>query len=87
MLSAIVVVKLNLCPFFCSYLRRESFSNNIIDISISKSDTIEKAFHAFWEEVQSFYQSTNQISCSVIVFPELQLFGNYELFELFTDRY
>lgn len=41
----------------------------------------------YWEEVAGMLTSTEKEMATVLlVFPELELFGNYELFEAYCER-
>lgn len=55
--------------------------------SISRAKTVEEAFYMFWYEVL-YMLSTTERECSTVLltFPEIDLFGNYELFEGYCDR-
>ena len=55
---------------------------------ISRATTAEEAFSMFWQEVLFLLSSTEKdYSTTLLIFPEIELFGNYELFEAYCEWY
>jgi len=54
---------------------------------VSRATTADEAFYRYWEEVLMVLQTPERSMATVLlVFPEIELFGNYELFEAYCDR-
>jgi len=61
---------------------------HIYRYSVSRATSADEAFYRYWEEVMIVLQTPERAMATVLlVFPEIELFGNYELFEAFCDRY
>jgi hypothetical protein len=56
--------------------------------SVSRATNPDEAFFRYWEEVLLMLQvPEKQVATVLLVFPELDLFGNYELFEAYCEWY
>lgn len=54
--------------------------------TVSRAHTAEEAFFRYWEEVQAVLATSEKnISTVLLVFPELELFGDYELFDAYVQ--
>lgn len=80
-----VIADFGVCPF-TSDSKRAGIPMGEIRYIISRATGADEAFYAFWHEVDHMLR-TDERSCSTVllVFPELELFGNYELFEAYCE--
>ena len=80
-----VIAGFSVCPFTISP-ERAGIPMGGVRYTVSRATTVEEAFLRYWEEVE-FLQATNEKDWSTVllVFPELGLFGNYELFEVYCE--
>lgn len=54
--------------------------------TVSRATTCDQAFLSYWKEVQALLSVPERdISTVLLVFPEIDLFGNYEVFENYCD--
>jgi len=54
--------------------------------TVSRAKNCDQAFLAYWKEVQALLSVPERdISTVLLVFPEFDLFGNYEVFENYCD--
>jgi hypothetical protein len=82
-----VVVDFGVCPFTINK-NRAGIPMGEVRYAVSRATTPEEAFIAYWEETQAMLKvSETEISTILLVFPELECFGNYALFEAYADRY
>lgn len=83
----LVIAGFNVCPFTMDALKA-GIPQGGVRYSISRAHTAEEAFLRYWEEVEILLKSTEkEISTVLLIFPEIELFGNYELFEIYCERY
>lgn len=55
---------------------------------MSRAISPDEAFYRFWQEVQLMQQNSERsLGATLLIFPELDLFGNYDLFESYCDWY
>ena len=74
-----------ICPFTMDP-DRAGIPLGAVRYTISRAVTPEEAFLAYWKEVQATINADEKdISTVLLVFPELELFGNYELFESYCE--
>ena len=53
---------------------------------VSRAEAVDEAFFRYWEELKLLQTvDEKEISTVLLVFPELKLFGNYEIFEAYCD--
>eukprot|EP00607_Mallomonas_marina_P010364 CAMPEP_0182421368 /NCGR_PEP_ID=MMETSP1167-20130531/6732_1 /TAXON_ID=2988 /ORGANISM="Mallomonas Sp, Strain CCMP3275" /LENGTH=528 /DNA_ID=CAMNT_0024598435 /DNA_START=39 /DNA_END=1625 /DNA_ORIENTATION=+ len=80
-----VIADFGVCPFTMDP-QRAGIPMGGVRYTISRTIEPEGAFESFWKEV-SYMLSSTEKECSTVllVFPEIQLFGNYELFEAYCD--
>jgi hypothetical protein len=82
-----VVVDFGVCPFTINQ-GRAGIPMGGVRYAVSRAKTPEDAFIAYWEETQAMLKATEtEISTILLVFPEMECFGNYALFEAYADRY
>lgn len=80
-----VIADFAVCPFTVD-AHRSGIPVGGVRYRISRAHTPEEAFLRYWEEVQLLLSTTEkEISTILLVFPELELFGNYELFESYCE--
>jgi hypothetical protein len=54
--------------------------------SVSRATNIDEAFYCYWDEIYRLLSaSEKEIATTLLVFPEVGLFGDYELFEAYCD--
>ena len=64
---------------FCTLLLTQS-------CRISRAETVDEAFFRYWEELKLLQTvDEKEISTVLLIFPEIDLFGNYEIFEAYCD--
>lgn len=80
-----VIADFGVCPFTADSEKAGIPMGNV-RYTVSRATGPDEAFYAFWEEVGYILQ-TPEKNCSTVllVFPELELFGNYELFESYCE--
>ncbi len=67
--------------FLCLYNTTRSSS-----YTVSRARGIDEAFLRFWQEVAALLITVEkEMSTVLLVFPEIDLFGNFELFEGYCD--
>eukprot|EP01041_Mallomonas_annulata_P006512 gene6512-13151_t len=81
-----VIADFGVCPFTMDP-NRAGIPVGGVRYQLSRAKTADEAFFVFWNEVLHLLNTTER-ECSTIllVFPEIELFGNYELFENYCDR-
>eukprot|EP01039_Chlorochromonas_danica_P010798 gene10798-12000_t len=80
-----VIANFGVCPFTLDP-DRGGIPMGGIRYSLSRATTVEEAFYRFWEEIHLLHmQEERAVSTVLLIFPELSLFGNYELFEAYTE--
>eukprot|EP01038_Epipyxis_sp_PR26KG_P005370 gene5370-7448_t len=80
-----VIADFSVCPFTMDP-NRAGIPMGGVRYSISRATTPEEAFLRYWEEVQILINTHEKVmSTTLLVFPEIELFGNYELFESFCE--
>ena len=80
-----VIADFAVCPFTIDP-NRAGIPLGGVRYSVSRATNVEEAFLRYWEEVQLMMKTPEKdIATVLLVFPELLLFGNYELFEAYCD--
>lgn len=68
------------------WLRSCTTSIGGVRYRVSRAVTAEEALFRYWEELKLLQTvQEKEISTVLLVFPELELFGNYELFEAYCE--
>jgi hypothetical protein len=80
-----VIADFSVCPFTVD-ANRAGIPLGGVRYSVSRAATPEEAFFEYWRETQLLLATPERELCTtLLVFPEVALFGNYELFEAFCD--
>jgi len=80
-----VIADFAVCPFTIDP-NRAGIPLGGVRYSISRALEADEALLKFWQEVRLLLQTPEKDMATVLlVFPELELFGNYELFEAYCD--
>jgi len=80
-----VIADFAVCPFTVDP-DRAGIPMGGVRYSVSRATSADEAFYRYWEEVMIVLQTPERAMATVLlVFPEIELFGNYELFEAFCD--
>jgi len=80
-----VICDLGVCPFTVS-VNRAGIPLGGVRYTVSRAKGVDEAFLRFWEDVAALLVSSEkEMSTVLLVFPEIELFGNFELFEAYCD--
>lgn len=80
-----VIADFNVCPFTVDP-ERAGIPMGGVRYTVSRALSSDEAFLRFWEEVYALLSSSEKDMATVLlVFPEHDLFGNFELFEQFCE--
>lgn len=80
-----VIADFNVCPFTVNP-ERAGIPMGGVRYTVSRALSSDEAFLRFWEEVYALFSSSEKDMATVLlVFPEHDLFGNFELFEQFCE--
>eukprot|EP00600_Ochromonadales_sp_CCMP1393_P013247 CAMPEP_0175013844 /NCGR_PEP_ID=MMETSP0005-20121125/10165_1 /TAXON_ID=420556 /ORGANISM="Ochromonas sp., Strain CCMP1393" /LENGTH=483 /DNA_ID=CAMNT_0016270387 /DNA_START=17 /DNA_END=1468 /DNA_ORIENTATION=+ len=80
-----VIADFAICPFTIDP-NKGGIPMGGVRYSVSRAKDPEEAFLRYWEEVKLTLEvPEKQVSTVLLVFPELELFGNYELFESYCE--
>ena len=80
-----VICDLGVCPFTVS-VNRAGIPLGGVRYTVSRAKGVDEAFLRFWEDVAALLiSSEKEMSTVLLVFPEIELFGNFELFEAYCD--
>ncbi|KAJ1442045.1 hypothetical protein B484DRAFT_442458 [Ochromonadaceae sp. CCMP2298] len=80
-----VIADFAVCPFTVDP-DRAGIPMGGVRYSVSRAVNPDEAFFRYWEEVLLMLQvPEKQVATVLLVFPELELFGNYELFEAYCE--
>lgn len=81
-----MIADFNVCPFTLDANRAGIPAGGVL-YSSSRAKSPDEAFYQFWLHVLALLSVPERDMATVLlVFPELDLFGNYELFEVFCER-
>lgn len=80
-----VICDLGVCPFTVS-VNKAGIPLGGVRYTVSRARGVDEAFLRFWEDVAALLMSSEkEMSTVLLVFPEIELFGNFELFEAYCD--
>jgi len=80
-----VIADMNVCPFTVDP-EKAGIPMGGVRYTISRAKSPDEAFLRFWQEVYALFSSSEKdMSTVLLVFPELDLFGNFELFEGYCE--
>ena len=80
-----IIADFGVCPFTMDP-GRAGIPMGGVRYTVSRAKTPEEAFLRYWEDVQALLSVTErEIATVLLVFPELDLFGDYEMFEAYCD--
>lgn len=76
-----VIADFNVCPFTVDPLKA-GIPMGGVRYTVSRARSADEAFLRFWQEVYALFASSEKdMSTILLIFPEIDLFGNFELFE------
>jgi hypothetical protein len=80
-----VIADFGVCPFTIDK-NKAGIPMGGVHYAVSRAVLPELAFLRYWEEVEALLAvSEKEVSTVLLVFPELTLFGNYEMFEAYCE--
>lgn len=80
-----VIADFGICPFTIDP-ERAGIPMGGVRYTVSRAKDADEAFFRYWEEVEALLSSTEKEMATVLlIFPEIELFGNYDLFEAYCD--
>ena len=80
-----IIADFGVCPFTIDPMRA-GIPMGGVRYTVSRAKEPEEAFFRYWEEVEALLRVTErEMSTVLLVFPELELFGNFELFESYCE--
>ena len=80
-----IIADFGVCPFTVNP-DRAGIPQGGVRYTISRATNIDEAFLRYWDEIQILLTAPEkEISTVLLVFPELELFGDYELFEAYCE--
>lgn len=80
-----VIADFGICPFTINS-NKAGIPVGSVRYTVSRTVSPDEAFLRYWEEVQALLACPEkEMSTILLIFPELQLFGNYELFESYCE--
>jgi hypothetical protein len=80
-----IIADFGVCPFTMDP-ERAGIPMGGVRYTVSRAASPEEAFLRYWEEVVAVLSSSEkEIATVLLVFPELELFGNYDLFEAYCE--
>lgn len=80
-----MIADFGICPFTIDP-ERAGIPMGGVRYTVSRSKDIDEAFLRYWEEVEALLSSSEkEMATILLIFPEIELFGNFELFEAYCD--
>jgi hypothetical protein len=80
-----VIADFGICPFTIDP-ERAGIPMGGVRYTVSRATNIDEAFLRYWEEVEALISSQEkEMATILLIFPEIELFGNFELFEAYCD--
>jgi hypothetical protein len=80
-----IIADFGICPFTIDP-ERAGIPMGGVRYTVSRAKEVEEAFYMFWKEVHTMLiLPEKEISTVLLVFPEIELFGNFELFEAYCE--
>jgi len=80
-----VIAGLSVCPFTIDP-DKAGIPLGGVRYRVSRAKSVDEAFFRYWEELKLLQTvPEKEISTVLLIFPELELFGNYELFEGYCE--
>jgi len=80
-----VIADFNVCPFTVDP-EKAGIPMGGVRYTISRTHNVDEAFLRFWQEVYALLSSSEKdMSTILLVFPEIELFGDFEKFEMFCE--
>lgn len=80
-----IIANFGVCPFTID-AKRAGIPVGGVRYHVSRATTPDEAFLRYWEEVKLLFSvSEKEISTVLLVFPEISLFGNFDLFESYCE--
>jgi hypothetical protein len=80
-----IIADFGVCPFTIDP-DRAGIPQGGVRYTISRATNIDEAFYMYWNEIQTLLTTDEkEISTTLLIFPELDLFGDYELFEAYCE--
>lgn len=80
-----IIADFGVCPFTMDP-DKAGIPQGGVRYTISRTHNVDEAFAVYWAEVQALLQTSERdMSTILLIFPELELFGDYELFETYCE--
>ena len=80
-----IIADFGVCPFTMDP-GKAGIPMGGVRYTVSRAKSPEEAFLRYWEDVQALLAVTErEIATVLLVFPEIDLFGDYEMFEAYCD--
>jgi len=80
-----MIADFGICPFTIDP-ERAGIPMGGVRYTVSRAKEIDEAFLRYWEEVEALLSSSEkEMATILLIFPEIELFGNFELFEAYCD--
>ena len=80
-----VIGDFGVCPFTMNS-ERAGVPMGGVRYSISRTTSIDEAFFRYWQEIHTLLAASERdIATTLLIFPEIELFGDFELFEAYCE--
>ena len=80
-----VIGDFGVCPFTMNS-ERAGVPMGGVRYAISRTTNIDEAFFRYWQEILTLLSSNErEIATTLLIFPEIDLFGDFELFEAYCE--
>ena len=80
-----VIGDFGVCPFTMNS-ERAGVPMGGVRYAISRTTNIDEAFYRYWQEIHTLLAANERdIATTLLIFPEIELFGDFELFEAYCE--